>query len=88
MNYPGEFGGGVINLTTPAVPRDSFLNVGIGTGGDVETTFNLGYTYYGSDTDVFGFDDGARRLPDGASSPWSRAARSTRRPRRSGATSR
>lgn len=63
VNYPGEFGGGVINLTTPAVPRDSFLNIGIGTSGDVETTFNLGYTYYGSDTDIFGFDDGARRFP-------------------------
>ncbi|MGQ0660762.1 TonB-dependent receptor domain-containing protein [Sphingosinicella sp.] len=63
VNYPGEFGGGVINLTTPAVPRDSFLNVGIGTSGDVETTFNLGYTYFGSDTDMFGFDDGARRFP-------------------------
>ncbi len=63
VNYPGEFGGGVINLTTPAVPRDSFFNIGIGTGGDVETTFNLGYTYYGSDLDTFGFDDGARRFP-------------------------
>ena len=28
VNYPGEFGGGVINLTTPAVPREAFLNVG------------------------------------------------------------
>lgn len=63
VNYPGEFGGGVINLTTPAVPRDSFLNIGVGTGGDTETTFNLGYTYYGSDADIFGFDDGARRFP-------------------------
>jgi len=63
VNYPGEFGGGVINLTTPAVPRDTFLNVGLGTGGDTETTFNLGYTYYGSDTDFLGIDDGARTFP-------------------------
>ncbi|MGE0179165.1 MAG: TonB-dependent receptor [Sphingomonas sp.] len=63
VNYPGEFGGGVINLTTPAVPRDSFLNVSLGTGGDSETSFELGYTYYGSDLDTFGFDDGARTFP-------------------------
>ncbi len=63
VNYPAEFGGGVINLTTPAVPRDSFLNVGFGAGGDVETTFNLGYTYYGGDTDFLGIDDGARSFP-------------------------
>src|SRR4030095_13928632 len=43
-NYPGEFGGGVINLTTPAVPRESFLDVGFGPSGDTETTFLLGYS--------------------------------------------
>jgi outer membrane receptor protein involved in Fe transport len=63
VNYPGEFGGGVINLTTPAVPRESFLTVEFGTGADTETTFNLGYTYYGSDTDWTGFDDGTRDFP-------------------------
>lgn len=63
VNYPGEFGGGVINLTTPAVPRDTFLNVGGSVSGDTETTFNLGYTYYGSDFDWFGFDDGTRDFP-------------------------
>lgn len=64
-NFPGEFGGGVINLTTRAIPEESFLSVGLGTGGDSETTFNLGYTYYGSDTDWSGFDDGTRNLPGG-----------------------
>jgi TonB-dependent receptor len=63
VNYPGEFGGGVINLTTPAVPRDSFLDVGISAGGDVESTFRLGYSYYGSDLDPLGFDDGTRDFP-------------------------
>src|SRR6185503_2278708 len=48
-NYPGEFGGGVLNLTPPAVPRESFLDIGFGPRGATETTFQLGYSYYGSD---------------------------------------
>ncbi|WP_166037864.1 TonB-dependent receptor [Sphingosinicella sp. YJ22] len=64
-NFPGEFGGGVINLTTRAIPDESFLEIGASLGGDTETTFNLGYTYYGSDTDWTGFDDGTRDAPAG-----------------------
>ena len=62
-NFPGEFGGGVINLTTKAIPRESFLTVSGGIGWDSETTNQLGYTYYGSDTDWTGFDDGTRDIP-------------------------
>jgi TonB-dependent receptor len=68
VNYPGEFGGGVINLTTKAVPNEPFLSIGFSGSGDTETTAKLGYTYYGSDLDVFGFDDGARNFPSGLSS--------------------
>ena len=64
-NYPGEFGGGVINLTTKAIPDESFLEIGAGISGDTETTGQLGYTYYGSKLDKFGFDSGRRDLPDG-----------------------
>ena len=31
-NYPGEFGGGVINLTTKAVPVEDFLSVSFSMG--------------------------------------------------------
>lgn len=62
-NFPGEFGGGVINLTTRAVPDESFLKIGGGISGDTETTFQNGYSYFGSDTDWTGFDDGTRTLP-------------------------
>ncbi|MBN8842944.1 MAG: TonB-dependent receptor [Sphingomonadales bacterium] len=62
-NFPGEFGGGVINLTTKAVPRDPFLQIGGSIGGNSETTGQLGYTYYGSSTDWTGFGDGERNLP-------------------------
>ena len=59
-NFPGEFGGGVINLTTRAVPDESFVKISAGISGDTETSFGTGYTYYGSGNDWFGFDDGRR----------------------------
>jgi outer membrane receptor protein involved in Fe transport len=62
-NFPGEFGGGVINLTTKAIPRESFLTIGGSITGDSETTNELGYTYYGSSQDWSGFDNGNRDLP-------------------------
>ncbi len=62
-NFPGEFGGGVINLTTRAVPEESFLKLSLGVSGDSETTFQNGLDYYGSDYDDFGFDDGTRDPP-------------------------
>lgn len=65
VNYPGEFGGGVINLTTKAIPEENFTSFGVSLSGDSETTAKLGYTYYGSDIDFLGFDDGTRDTPGG-----------------------
>lgn len=62
-NFPGEFGGGVINLTTKAIPTEDFLNVSFGSSGDTETTFQNGLTYFGSRWDTFGFDNGNRDFP-------------------------
>lgn len=62
-NFPGEFGGGVINLTTKAIPAESFLTLSISGSGDTETTFQNGLTYFGSDWDGFGFDNGNRDIP-------------------------
>ncbi|MFQ3595141.1 MAG: TonB-dependent receptor, partial [Sphingomonadaceae bacterium] len=62
-NYPGEFGGGVINLTTRSIPTERFLEVGVKFGGNSVTTGQLGYTYFGSRTDFTGFDDGTRAVP-------------------------
>jgi len=61
-NFPGEFGGGVINLTTKAIPREPFLSIGFGGSADTETTGRLGYTYFGSTTDWSGYDDGKRDM--------------------------
>lgn len=65
VNYPGEFGGGVINLTTTSIPDETFLTVGGSVEVDSETTGHFGYSYYGSDLDPLGFDDGTRDMPAG-----------------------
>ena len=65
VNYPGEFGGGVINLTTKSTPDEPFLEVKFGVSGDSETTGKLGYVYDGSDTDIIGYDNGLRDIPSG-----------------------
>lgn len=62
-NFPGEFGGGVINLTTRAIPDESFVKVSASAGGDTRTLGRSGLTYYGSDLDWTGFDNGNRDIP-------------------------
>src|SRR5690606_16951912 len=64
-NYPGEFGGGVINLTTVAIPHMPFLNFSVSTSGDTQTTGQLGYDHFGGRQDWTGYDGGARDLPSG-----------------------
>ncbi len=61
--YPAEFGGGIIDLRTLNIPKENFLEVGVSAGLNTETTFENGLTYYGSETDVLGFDDGTRKIP-------------------------
>ncbi len=63
VNFPGEFGGGVINLTTKAIPEETFVNVSGSISGDTITTGQLGYTYWGSRTDWTSWDDGTRSIP-------------------------
>lgn len=63
-NFPGEFGGGVIALTTVGIPNRSFLSVGASVGGNTETTLKDGLGYYGGDYDWLGYDDGTRDTPD------------------------
>lgn len=61
--YPGEFGGGVINLSTAVVPEAPFLKLSYGLSGNSETTTQPGLTYYGGgDSDLLGYDDGTRKV--------------------------
>ena len=62
VNFPGEFGGGVINLTTKAIPTETFVKIGGGASWDTETTNKLAYSYYGSKTDWTGYDNGNRDM--------------------------
>ena len=63
VNNPGEFGGGLIDLKTIAVPDSPFLSVGTSLGLNDATSLKRGLTYYGGDTDFLGIDDGTRELP-------------------------
>jgi len=63
-----EFGGGVLDIRTRAVPTENFFEVGFDFGGDTETSFQDGFLYDGGDTDFLGYDDGVRDLPPGLSS--------------------
>ncbi|MFC7050293.1 TonB-dependent receptor domain-containing protein [Emcibacter nanhaiensis] len=62
--YPGHFGGGLIEMRTKAVPDEDFFKVGISTAYNTISTFEDGLSYDHSDTDWLGFDDGLRDLPD------------------------
>jgi hypothetical protein len=64
VNYPGEFGGGLIDLKTVGVPDRPFISMGVSLGMNDETTLKRGLTYDGGgDSDSFGVDDGTRELP-------------------------
>lgn len=62
-NFPGEFGGGVIDLQTIDAPDEPFLSMSASVGGNTESTGKEGLIYFGSRTDFLGFDDGTRDVP-------------------------
>lgn len=62
-NYPGEFGGGIIDLRTVSIPREAFFDIKIGGGVNTETTARRGFIYNGGDRDWLSYDDGLRDIP-------------------------
>ncbi|MFN3514103.1 MAG: TonB-dependent receptor domain-containing protein [Phenylobacterium sp.] len=60
---PGEFGGGLIDLRTVAVPDEPFFSISASVGANDETTLKRGLTHYGGDWDFTGVDDGTREMP-------------------------
>ncbi len=74
-NYPGEFGGGIINLRTVRQPNEPFFNIKVGTGGNTETTLERGLVYYGERSDWSGISDGLRDVPDALSAAIGRGQR-------------
>lgn len=63
VDFPGEFGGGVIDLRTVDAPNDPFFSMSASVGGNTETTGDESLIYFGSRTDFTGFDDGTRDVP-------------------------
>lgn len=63
VNYPGEFGGGLIDLKTLRQPRENFLNVKLGSSWNTATTGDDGLFVNGGDYDWSGYDDGTRDIP-------------------------
>lgn len=63
-DQPGDFGGGVVNVSTRQFPGDKVWNVSVGTGYNSSTTGKNYRSYRGGSLDFLGFDDGARKLPD------------------------
>ena len=62
---PGEFAGGVIDIKTVEPRSESFQNLQIGLGFNTIATLKDFKSYNGSSTDIFGFGNNARALPDG-----------------------
>lgn len=63
VSYPGEFGGGVIDLQTISAPADPFFNMSASISGNTESSAKDHLIYMGSRTDFTGFDDGTRDVP-------------------------
>ncbi|TAF74691.1 MAG: TonB-dependent receptor [Bacteroidetes bacterium] len=62
---PGEFAGGLIEITTKEVPDENTAFVNVGLGGNSITTFQrFEKSPQAGGLDFLGFDNGARQLPD------------------------
>lgn len=62
-NLPGEFGGGLVDIRTKAVPDENFLELSASISGDTETSFQDGLLYDGGDVDFLGITDNKRTMP-------------------------
>ena len=62
--YPGEFGGGVIDMRTKLIPNEEFYELSVSTSYDSLATGTEGDIMAGYDDDWTGFDTGYRDLPE------------------------
>lgn len=63
-DQPGEFGGGVVNVTTLDFPVERTWNLTVASGGHSGTTGEDFATYQGGHTDYLGITDGIRSIPN------------------------
>lgn len=59
----GEFGGGLINITSKSIPSKSFTTLSLGVGVNTIATFKSRQGYVGGKSDWIGLDDGTRAIP-------------------------
>lgn len=62
-NYPGEFGGGVIDLRTVDTPQEGFANFKLGSAFNTASTMKNGLVYQGTDGDWTTLGGSLRNLP-------------------------
>ena len=51
-DMPGEFGGGIIEINTKAVPSERILDISFSSGFNSETSLDDGLLYDGGDDDI------------------------------------
>ncbi len=61
---PGEFAGGIIDLTTKDIPTENYINLQIGSGMNTISTFKSYHDSKNSNTDWLGYDKTMRVIPD------------------------
>ncbi len=61
--YPADFGGGVIDLRTKAVPDDFVLEFGVSGSYNTEATGKTGLSYDGTSSEIFGYGGSRRNIP-------------------------
>lgn len=69
---PGDFAGGLVNITTKDYPESFLLSFSAGSGFNSEAQGTDAPTYKGGESDFLGMDDGTRELP-GELAPGRRA---------------
>jgi len=61
--FPGEFGGGLIEIETTTLPNEGFIELGLSLAADTATSFSDGLRYDGGSYDWTGFGDSTRDWP-------------------------
>lgn len=62
---PADFSGGFVKITTRNMPENNNIIFSYNTAFNEGSTFRKFHKYDGSSTDILGFDDGIRALPEG-----------------------
>ncbi|MEX0736745.1 MAG: TonB-dependent receptor [Bacteroidota bacterium] len=64
-DVPGDFSGGLVDLTTIDFPNNLTVRLSVTPSYNTQTTGKTFHTYAGSSTDVLGYDNGTRQVPEG-----------------------